>query len=61
MSLGWRQIAKTEIAQQQRERADEAGMTNMPRQWMMSATMPAAAAPSRLPEMVALSSRPIMT
>ena len=33
----------------------------MPRQWMKSATMPEAAAPSRLPEMVAVSSRPIIT
>ena len=33
----------------------------MPRQCMTSATTPAAAAPSRLPEMVAVSSRPIIT
>ena len=36
-------------------------ITNMPRQWIKSATMPEAAAPRRLPEMVAVSSRPIIT
>ena len=33
----------------------------MPRQWIKSATMPETAAPRRLPEMVAVSSRPIIT